>query len=173
MFWVFTKSSPLEAQPFAALKASLATELYAPTTACFVSLTAVMVSVYGVPLLPILFPAAASMNTSKSGSAASPASGWSGISSSTVLPVTAVYTRVSLASLSFIVVSFLHVDWLWRSHPYLPASLSPERRYELLPLTEGAGCVVIHPVGCRESCGWPPCWQQPVTQPTALQPGLS
>src|SRR5258708_35012191 len=89
------------------------------------------------------------MNTSKSGSAASPASGWSGISSSTVLPVTVVYTRVSLASLSFIVVSFLHVGWLWRSHPYLPASLSPERRYELLPLTEGAGCVVIHPVAAQ------------------------
>src|SRR5260221_2238285 len=125
MFWVFTKSAPFGAQPFAALKASLATELYAPTTACFVSLTAVMVSVYGVPLLPRLFPAAASMNTSKLGSAASPASGWSGISSSTVLPVTAVYTRVSLASLSFIVVSFLHVGWLWRRHRSLLHALCP------------------------------------------------
>src|SRR5262249_23213517 len=79
-----------------------ATEVSWGTTACLVTLTPVIVSVYGVELLPMLFPAAASTNRSKSASGGSPTSGWLGAFSSTMLSVKAVYTRVRLAWLSFI-----------------------------------------------------------------------
>src|SRR5215472_13431081 len=71
MRWVLTKSSPLLLQPLAAFIAWLETELSAGTTACFVTLTPVMVSVYGIPLLPMRFAAAASTSRSKSASCSS------------------------------------------------------------------------------------------------------
>src|SRR5262249_38278936 len=74
--WVLTKSSPLLFHPFAALNAWADTEVSWGTTACLVTLTPVIVSVYGVELLPMLFPAAASTNRSKSASGDSPTSGW-------------------------------------------------------------------------------------------------
>src|SRR5215472_981684 len=105
--WVLTKSSPLLFHPFAASNAWVVTELKAGTTACRVSLTPVIVSVYGIELLPMPFPAAASTKRSKSASAGSPTSGWLGAFSSTVLPVKAVYTRVRLAWPLFMACSFL------------------------------------------------------------------
>src|SRR5262249_38468258 len=95
------KSSPLLFHPFAALNAWADTEVSWGTTACLVTLTPVIVSVYGVELLPMLFPAAASTNRSKSASGDSPTSGWLGAFSSTMLSVNAVYTRVRLEWLSF------------------------------------------------------------------------